>query len=101
MAVGGGAGVDRAVQLQMLADGAGRRAADQVGQDLFQLGRVDPAGVVQVDIEAQRLGNPDRIADLDGAAVGQSGGHNVLGQVAAGIGGRTVDLGRVLAGESS
>src|SRR6185312_2389155 len=41
----------------------------------------------------------DRVADLYFAAVGDAGGDDVLGHVARGIGGRTVDLGRILAGE--
>ena len=101
VAVGGGAGVDRPVQAQVLADGARRGAADQLRQGGFQLGRVDLAGAVQVDVEAERLGHADRVADLDGALVGQAGGDDVLGQVAAGVGGRAVDLGRVLAGEGA
>src|SRR6185437_14695275 len=40
-----------------------------------------------------------RVADLYFAAVGDAGGDDVLGHVARGIGGRTVDLGRILAGE--
>mgnify|MGYP003694701087 CR=1 FL=1 len=55
-----------------------------------------PAGV---DIERQRLGNPDRVGDLDCTTLGKSRADDVLCEVAGGVGGRTVDLGRVLAGE--
>jgi hypothetical protein len=97
VAVGGGAGVDRPVELQVLADGPRRRSADQLRQQPFQLGRIDIVAAVQVYVEAQRSGDADRIADLDGAFVGQPGRDDVLGQIAAGIGRRAVDLGGVLA----
>ncbi len=41
----------------------------------------------------------DRIGHLHLATLGDAGGDDVLGDVARGVGGRTVDLGRVLAGE--
>ena len=41
----------------------------------------------------------DRVGDLDLAAVGEAGGDDVLGDVARGVGGRAVDLRRVLAAE--
>ena len=52
-----------------------------------------------VDIEGQRLGDADRIGDLDGAALGKAGGDHILREIARDIGGRTIDLGRVLAAE--
>src|SRR5689334_3829079 len=64
VAVGGGARVDRPVQLQVFADGARRRPADHLRQGDLQLRRVDLAGVVQVDVEAERLGDANRVADL-------------------------------------
>src|SRR3546814_4401312 len=51
------------------------------------------------DRDAGRLGDADGVADLHLAAVGQARGDHVLGDVARGVGGRAVDLGRVLAGE--
>ena len=41
----------------------------------------------------------DRVGDLHLGAVGQAGGDDVLGDPARGVGGRAVDLRRVLAGE--
>src|SRR5690606_39996560 len=38
---------------------------------------------------------------LDGATVGETGGDDVLGKVARGIGGGAIDLGRILAGEGA
>ena len=47
------------------------------------------------------MGDADRVGDLDLAALGEAGGDDVLGDVAGGVGGRAVDLGRVLAGEGA
>ena len=41
----------------------------------------------------------DRVGDLELAAVGEPGGDDVLRHVARRVGGRAVDLGRILAGE--
>ena len=78
-----------------------RRQPDQLGQNRLELRLLDRAGAVQVDIERQRLGDADRIAELNGAALRQAGGNDVLGEVSADISGRAVDLGRVLAGEGA
>jgi RimJ/RimL family protein N-acetyltransferase len=61
VAVGRGAGVDRAVEAEVFADGARRGAADHLRQGQFQLGRIDFAGAVQVDVEAQRIGHADGV----------------------------------------
>src|SRR4029079_15124589 len=61
----------------------------------------DGARAVSVDVERQRLRNADRISELDRAALGQARGAHVLGEVARGISGRTVDLGRVFAREGA
>ncbi len=100
MAVGGGRHVDRLVEAEMGADALGRQP-DELRQHLLEPRRGDAVrlGAVQVDIERQRLGDADRIAELDRAAAGEARGDDVLGEVAADIGGRAVDLGRVLAGE--
>ncbi len=99
MTVGRGGHVDRSVQMQMLANAA-RRQVHQVAQASLDARLVHVlAGVLQVDIDRQRTRDADRVADLDGAAIGQSGRHDVLRQIAAGIGGGAVHLGRVLAAE--
>ena len=54
---------------------------------------------MRVDQQRHRIGNADRVSDLDRAVVGEAGRDDVLGEIARGIGGRAVDLGRVLAGE--
>jgi hypothetical protein len=77
------------------------RQVHHLAQRLFELGFVDLAGAVQVDIDRQRLGHADGVGELDRAAVGETGGHDVLGEIARGIGGRAVDLGRILAREGA
>ena len=84
----------------MLADAA-RRQVHHLAQRLLELGLVDLAGAVQVDIDRQRLGDADGVGELDRAAVGEAGRDDVLGEIARGIGGRAVDLGRILAGEGA
>ena len=49
--------------------------------------------------DRDRLRDADRVGDLHLAAVGEAGGDDVLGHVARGVGGRAVDLRRVLARE--
>ena len=84
----------------MLADAA-RRQVHDLAQRRLELGLVDLAGAVQVDIDRQRLGDADGIGELDGAAVGELGGDDVLGEIARRIGGRAIDLGRILAREGA
>ena len=100
MAVSGGARIDRLVEVEMLANAA-RREVHDLHQRAFELGFVDAAGPVQVGVDRQRLGDADRVGELQGAALGQAGGDDVLGEIARGVGGRAVDLGRVLAREGA
>ena len=72
-------------QVHALDDGA----FDRLGLDL--------TGAVGVNIDRQRLGHADGIADLQRAAVGQPGSHHVFRQIARSISRRAVNLGRVLA----
>ena len=77
------------------------REVEHVAERGFELGLVDLAGAVQVDIDRQRLGDADGVAELDRGAVGEAGRDDVLGEVARRVGGRAVDLGRVLAREGA
>ena len=71
------------------------------GSSCFELVLAHLAGAVQIDIDRQRLGDADGVGELQRAAVGETGGDDVLGEIAGGVGGRAVDLGRVLAGEGA
>ena len=48
-----------------------------------------------------RAGHADGVGDLDLTTVGRAGGNDVLRHPAGGVGGRAVDLRRVLAGEGT
>ncbi len=69
----------------MRADAA-RRQVHALGESLFDLGFVNLAGAVRVDIDRQRTRNADRVGELNRAAVGDAGSHDVLGEIARGIG---------------
>jgi hypothetical protein len=98
MAVGRRALIDRTVELQMRADAA-RGQVHDLADGLLDHLLGDFAGAMGVGVDRQRLGHADRIAQLDRAALGEAGGHDVLGEIARRIGGRAVHLGRVLAGK--
>src|SRR5690606_18258018 len=57
-----------------------------------------PAGI---DTDADRIGHTDRVGQLHFAVGRQTGGDQVLGDVAGHVRGRAVDLGRVLAAEGA
>ena len=101
VAVSRGRTVDRLVQPEISADSARREAAELVdaADCLLQLVVRDDSRSVRVDVERERLGDADRISELDGAAARQACRDDVLGEVPRGISGRAVDLGRVLARE--
>src|SRR5690606_19435289 len=98
VAIGRGRLVDRVLQVEHAHDAPGAQvevAADQ----LFDHRVGDLAGAEGGDRDRGRLGHADGVAHLHLAAVGQAGGDDVLGHVARGVGGRAVDLRRVLARE--
>ena len=85
----------------MGADRARGQAAE-LGQGqncLFDLVITNSAGLMGINIERQRLGDADGIGQLDRAARRQACGDHVLGKVAGDIGGRAINLGRILAAE--
>ena len=65
------------------------------------LGQTLGLGAEAVDEHGQRMRDPDRVGDLDLAALGEAGGDDVLRDVARGVRGRAVDLRRVLAREGT
>src|SRR4029453_6699415 len=100
VAVGGGPLVDRPAEVEV-ADDRRRAQVEELGQQLAELLGVDLLGAEGVDEHAHRVGDADGVGDLDLAALGQAGRDHVLGHPADGVGGRPVDLGRVLAGEGA
>ena len=54
-----------------------------------------------IDEHADRLGDPDRVGQLDFTAFGQTGGDNVLGNVTSHVGGAAIDLGGILSAKGT
>src|SRR5262249_46631952 len=100
MAVSGGAAIDRPVELERAAD-VDRREPEDFGERFFELLLFALAGASHSAQRGQRVGAADGIGVLNGAAFGNAGGDDVLGEMARGIGRRAVALGRILAGESA
>lgn len=98
MAVGRGARVDRAVEIEMGADAA-RGQVHRLGDGLLELILRHLTGAVGVDVGRRRTRDADGVGELQRAAIGKPGGVDVLGDVARSVSGRTVNLGRILAGE--
>src|SRR3546814_14873196 len=96
MAISGSRLIDGLVKTQMRADAA-RRQSDELRQNCFDLRLVYRAGAVRVDIERQRLGHADSIAELGGAAVGKACVNDIPSEITAYIHGGKVNPGRVLA----
>src|SRR5690349_8763967 len=99
MTVSGRLGIDRTEQVERLDD-AGRTEMENLARRGFKLLAVDLAGAEVIDHDADGLRDADGVRELDKALLGQAGGDDVLGDVAAHVAGRTVDLRRVLARES-
>src|SRR5690606_3427375 len=98
VAVGRGLLVHRVDQVQHLDDAV--RAQVEVGTDqLLDLCVRNLAGAEGGYRDRGRLGHADGVGNLHFALVGQAGGNHVLGDVTGSISGRTINLGRVLAGE--
>src|SRR6185437_10475383 len=80
------------------------RAGTQVevlGDELGDAAAADPLRPERLHHDRHRVGDADRIGDLHFGPVGEPGRHDVLGHPAGGVGGRAVDLGRVLAAEGA
>lgn len=58
-------------------------------------------GAVSVDVDGERVGDTNGVGELDADTVAEVVGHEGLGDPAGGVGGGTVDLGAVLAGEGT
>ena len=100
MPIGCRSPVDGLPEVQGLDHGLGSAAenfADGPADGLIG----DLAGAEGVDGDRDRLGDADGVGKLDLAAAGEAGGHDVLGDVAAHVGGASVDLAGVLAGEGA
>lgn len=92
--------IDRSLELQVAHDDA-RAQVEVVLHDLQDLLIGLRSSSIGVDEQGHWVGNTDGVGDLHEAAVGQTGSHDGLGDPAGSVGGRTIDLGWVLARESA
>src|SRR6516225_7197533 len=98
MSVRRGARVDRPVEREALADSA-RLEAHQLWKNPFEPCLVDLPGAVQIDIDGKRVGDSDRVRDLDRAAIGERSSNDILRKISRRVRRRAVDFGRILARE--
>ncbi len=96
--VGGSLLEDGATQVEIANDSA-RAQVEDGSHGTFDSGLVHMGGAKGIDHDRERLGDADRICQLDLAAIGKTGGDHVFGNPARRIGGGTVDLGAVLTRE--
>ena len=80
-----------------LLDDATRSQVEYVQDGRLDRILIDALGAVAVDGDGSRVGDADRIGQAQLTFICQAGGHHVLRNIARGIGGRAVDLGRILA----
>ena len=100
VAVGGGLRVDRTAQVEHLDDAA-RTQVEVSAHELGDLFVGDHAGAVREHGDVHRFGNADGVGDLNLTLRGETGGNDVLGDIAAGIGCGAVNLRRILAREGA
>ena len=62
---------------------------------------IDFLGAEGFDQHADRIGHADRVGELHFAAVGESAGDDVLGDVARHVGCGAIDLGRIFSAEGA
>src|SRR5207244_2913741 len=100
VAVGGGRREDRAAQVEVAQDGGGTEV-EVLAHELLDPVDGDGFGVERAHRDRDRMRDADRVRDVHLAPVGQTGRDDVLGDVARRVGGRAVDLRRILAREST
>src|SRR5699024_5691542 len=93
-------GVDRTQQVQVSYK-RGRTQIEDLHDGLLDHLRGHLLGSEGLDEHTDRVRLSDGVGDLDLDAIGELGRDDVLGHPARGVGGRTVHLRRVLAGEGT
>src|ERR1700691_3334478 len=94
MAVSSGLLVNRAVQVELLSEGARAQVEDLInGSCDLSAGSTLLLGAERLHHHRHRMSHADRVGDLDFSALRELGGDDVLCYPASRIGGRAVDLG--------
>lgn len=100
MTVRSGLQVLRPLKVEFSYDNSGSQVP-VVSDDLDQLGIGLLTGAVSVDKDGQGLGNTDSVGQLNQASSSEAGVDQRLGDPSGSVGGRSVDLGKVLSGEGT
>ena len=91
--------VDRTTQVEALDDRLSGVSEKFLRTSSVSFASADLARAERLHQNAYRLGNADRIGQLNLRLVGETRSHDVLGDVASHVGSRAVNLGRILARE--
>lgn len=100
MAVLGGLEVDGAVQVE-LSDNDTRSEIEVLEDDLDELVRGLLGSAVRVDIDGEGLSNTNGVGELDKSSSGETSSNEGLGDPSSNVGSRSIDLGVILAREST
>lgn len=100
MTVLGGAVVDGVDKVELLDDDT-RPQVEVLADDLDKLVGGLVRGAVGLNEDGKRLGDTNGVRKLDESTAGETGLEQGLGDPAGKVSGRAVDLGVVLAGEST
>lgn len=98
--VRGGLQVLGLLEVELSHDNSGSEVP-VVSDDVNQVSVRLLAGTVGLDKDGQGLGNTDGVRQLDQASSGKTGVDQGLGDPSGSVGGRSVDLGKVLTGEGT
>jgi len=96
----GGLEVDGLVEVELTDDDTGPHV-EVVADNLHKLLRGLLGGAVGIDVDGKGLGNSNGVRKLDEGTAAELGGDEGLGNPSREVGGRSVDLGEILAGEGT
>lgn len=100
VAVLGRLAVDGLGQVKLLNDDTGSEV-EVVPNDLDELLRRLLRSAVRVDVDGKGLSNTNSVRELDESTSAETGVDQRLGNPSADVGGRSIDLGEILAGEGT
>ena len=100
MAVLGSLAVDGLVQLEF-SDNDTRSEVKVVEDDLDKLLRGLLRGAIRVNVDGEGLGDTNGVGELDKSTSAETSSDERLGDPSAEVGSRSVDLGEILAREST
>lgn len=96
----GGLEVDGLGQVELLDNDTGSQV-EVITDDLDELIRALGRGAVGLDVDRQGLSDTNGIRELDEGTASEASSDQGLGDPATDVGSRSVDLGKILSGEST